>query len=238
MQNMLCASASWNVMLHCFFQLLAAGKLMMHLKRKNKSWQPANDYSFSDSSLHLLKVLSSLKEQFEPQSIKQKVKQHSIIFPSSMNQLMKYCDKPQKIIIEYNNNKYMSQHITTALLLSKKHLFTETLFCCFCTITYFCKDYLITASLKKKKKSQQSLQIWAYLCVFVTVLYLSHFVSFKGNNSILVLYIRQCRWGGALWVQAPAFFQIIKKCQTNSNNIVGNKTKCIWIIINMTMWTK
>ncbi len=91
-----------------------------------------------------------------------------------MNQLlMKYCDKPQKIIIEYNNNKYISQHITTALLLSKRHLFTETLFC---TITYFCKDYLITASLKKKEIVSNHFK-FEPICVFLLQCFSYHILS-------------------------------------------------------------
>ncbi len=48
--------------------------------------------------------------------------------------------------------------------------------------------------------------------------------------------------GGLLGAQAPAFFiiKIIQKCpsQTNSNDILVNKMKCIWYIINKTMCTK
>ncbi len=46
---------------------------------------------------------------------------------------------------------------------------------------------------------------------------------------------------GGLWGLKPLpFFKIIQKCpsQTNSNDIVVNKTKCILIIINMTMCSK
>ncbi len=47
--------------------------------------------------------------------------------------------------------------------------------------------------------------------------------------------------GGGPWgLQPLPFFKIIQKCpsRTNSNDIVVNKTKYIWILINMTMCTK
>ncbi len=52
---------------------------------------------------------------------------------------------------------------------------------------------------------------------------------------------QQARAEGGIWGLKPLpFFKIIHKCpsQTNSNDIVVNKTKCIWNIFNMTMCTK
>ncbi len=48
------------------------------------------------------------------------------------------------------------------------------------------------------------------------------------------------QWGWGVWGLEPLpFFKIIQKTnQTNVNDIVVNKTKCIWILINMTMCTK
>ncbi len=46
--------------------------------------------------------------------------------------------------------------------------------------------------------------------------------------------------GGCWGLKPLPFFKNIQKCpsQTNNNDIVVNKTKCIWIIINMAIWTK
>ncbi len=48
-------------------------------------------------------------------------------------------------------------------------------------------------------------------------------------------------WGVVGGLGAPlSFFKIIHKCpsRTNSNDIVINKRKCIWVLINMTICTK
>ncbi len=63
----------------------------------------------------------------------------------------------------------------------------------------------------------------------------SHFLLWRPGS-------RHVQKGGLWGLEPLPFFKIIQKCpsrsRTNNNDIVVNKTKCIWILINMTICTK